>query len=120
MSVRFPGALLAFSLAMVPTWAWATCERGPDGSQACVAEQIQLLYVTQSGAVYLMPTSSLAPATTGFSCEPVSGRYLLLNPAAPNFKALYAALLSARVVGAPVTMALDPTQPVCTIAYVTL
>jgi hypothetical protein len=110
------GARLAICLAMVPACAWATCAHEADGTDACVSEQIQLLYVTQSGAVYLQPTSSLA----GFSCAPVSGTYLLLNPAAPNFKAAYAALLSARVVGATVTLVMDPSQSTCTISYVTL
>jgi hypothetical protein len=118
MSRPLFGALLALGLAIAPACVWATCAHGGDGTDACISEQIQMLVVTESGAVYLMPTSSLASA--GFVCSPVSGRYLLLNPAAPNFKALYAALLSARVVGAAVTLAMDPNQPVCTIAYATL
>jgi len=114
------GARLAICLAMVPASAWATCARQADGTDVCISEQIQTLYVTQSGAVYLLPTSSLAPSSAGFACTPAGGRYLLLDPAAPNFRAVYAALLSARVVGAPVTLAMDPSQSTCTISYVTL
>ena len=120
MPLRLSGPLLAMTLAVAPAWSWATCAKETDGSDACVAEVIQMLYVTQSGAVYLLLTSSLAPASTGFSCTPVSGRYIVLNPAAPNFKALYAALLSARMVGAPVSVVMDPNQSSCTIAYATL
>jgi len=119
MSQRFSGALLALSLVF-PAVSWATCAREADGSDICAFEQIQMVYVTQAGPIYLMPTSSLAPSSTNFSCTPVAGRYVELNPAAPNFKAMYAAILSARVVGATVTLVMDPSQSVCTIAYVTL
>jgi hypothetical protein len=116
----FRAALVASALVIVPAASWATCARDAEGSDVCGSEQIQTLYVTQTGAVYVTPTSSLAPSSTGFSCAPVAGRYLLLNSTAPNFKALYAAILSARVVGAPVTLVMDPTQSACTIAYAIL
>jgi hypothetical protein len=118
MLQRLAGALLALSLAIVPARGWATCAHGADGTDACISEQIEALVVRASGAVYVMPSSALA--TAGFSCSPVSGHFLVLDPAAPNFKALYAALLSARVVGAAVTLAMDPSQQICTIAYATL
>jgi hypothetical protein len=120
MLYRFHGALATLVLAIVPAWSWATCAREADGSDACASELIRLLDVTQAGDIYVMPTSSLAPASTGFSCAPVLGQYLVLNSTASNFKSLYAALLSARIVGAPVTLVMDRMQAACTIAYALL
>jgi hypothetical protein len=86
----------------------------------CGPELIRLIYVDTGGLVYVQPTTALAPAPTGFVCIPVAGEYFVLTPNSANFKQIYAALLSARVAGAPVTLVADPAQPTCTILYVTL
>lgn len=90
------------------------------GTDYCGPELISLLYVTASGYLYVRPTTPLSPAPQGFVCTPVSGSYFVLPPSAPNFKQVYAALLTARVSGAPVTIVADPSQSACTITYVTL
>jgi hypothetical protein len=86
----------------------------------CGPELLSLIYVNTSGLVYVRPTTSLTPTPAGFACQPVSGAYFVLNPNAPNFKQVYATLLSARVSGAPVTLVADPALSSCTILYVTL
>ncbi len=91
-----------------------------EGTDYCGPELVSVIYVTASGAIYVRPTSPLTPVPSGFVCKPVSGEYFVLAPSAPNFKQMYAALLSARVSGAEVTIAADPSQSTCTIAYVTL
>ena len=111
--------LLPIALAGMVSSAYADC--GHVGStDYCGPELIQLLYVSANGAVYVQPSTSLATPPAGFLCKPVAGAYLLLNPAAANFKPIYAVLLSARMSGAPVTLILDPGQAQCTITYVTL
>jgi|HubBroStandDraft_6_1064221.scaffolds.fasta_scaffold193085_2 hypothetical protein len=99
---------------------WAACAHSATGNDYCGPELISVLYIDGSGAIYVRPTSTLSPAPAGFVCAPVSGAYFLLSPNNANFKQIYAALLSARVSGAPVTMVSDPAQPICTILYVTL
>lgn len=111
--------ILMLSFGFASSIASADC--GHSGNiDYCGPELIQLLYVTASGAVYVQMTSPLTPPPAGFLCSPVAGTYLLLNAQAPNFKQLYAALLSARMTGAAVTVVLDPTQSQCTISYVTV
>lgn len=106
-------------LACAGTAAFANCGHS-GGSDYCGPEPLSLVYVTASGLVYIKPTTPLSPAPIGFACTPVSGSYFVLNPNAANFKPLYAALLTARASGAPVTLVADPAQPQCTILYVTL
>ena len=111
-------ALLTLA-AWLPGAALANC--GHDsGVDFCGPELMSLLYVTQSGLVYVRPSTPLTPRPTGFVCAPVGGGYFVLDPKATNFKQIYAALLSARVSGAEVTLVADPAQSTCTIAYVTL
>lgn len=98
--------------------AFAMCGHGANGVDYCGPELIQQLYVTEKGSIYVRPTSSLSPAPPGFACTPVSGVYLVLDPTAANFKQLYAALLSARLSAAPVTIVTDPNKSECTITYV--
>lgn len=106
-------------LLCIPAGAFGDC-RHAVGTDYCGPELISLLYVTASGYLYVQPTTPLSPLPQGFVCTPVSGTYFVLGPNAPNFKQIYAALLSARIAGAPVTIVADPSQPVCTITYVTL
>jgi uncharacterized membrane protein len=86
------------------------------GADYCGPELISALYVTAAGSVYVQPSSSW----TGVVCSPVSGSFAILNPAAANFEQLYALLLSAKLSGEQVTLVMDPSQPQCTITYVTL
>jgi hypothetical protein len=86
----------------------------------CGPELLRLLYVDGSGVVYVQPTTSLSPTPPGFACTPVIGTYFVLVPSSPNFKQIYAALLSARISAAPVTLVADPAYSTCTILYVTL
>jgi hypothetical protein len=90
------------------------------GTDYCGPELVRLMYVTNAGPMYVEPTTALEPAPQGFVCKPVAGRYFMLEPSAPNFKQIYAALISARVAGAAVTLVADPARPTCTILYVTL
>ena len=90
------------------------------GVDFCGPELVGLLYVTGSGLVYVRPTTALSPAPAGFLCKPAGGSYFVLDPKASNFKQVYAALLSARVSGAQVTLVADPAQSTCTVLYVTL
>jgi hypothetical protein len=82
----------------------------------CGPELIAVLYTTTSGAVYVQPSS----AWSGVACTPISGLYAQLLPSAPNFKQVYATLLSAKLSGFQVEMVMDPGQSQCTITYVTL
>jgi len=113
------GTLVQILAACVPAGVYAQCGHS-EGVDYCGPELIQLLYVTSSSAIYVQPTSLLNPAPAGFVCTPVSGHYFVLHPEIRNFKQIYATLLSARVSGAPVTLVADPTQPTCTVLYVTL
>lgn len=117
---RFVRALLALGFVALPSAAFAICAAGTAGTAYCGPEVIQLIYVSQSGAVYVQPTSNLSPAPANFPCTPAAGAYFVLNPTSPAFKQIYTVLLSARLSGAPVTMVTDPTQATCTISYVTL
>jgi hypothetical protein len=112
-------AMLLSVAACLPVRVIAGCGHS-SGVDFCGPELISLLYVTGSGLVYVQPTSSLMPAPAGFTCSPVSGSYFVLDPKASNFKQIYAALLSARISGAPITLVADPAQPTCTILYITL
>lgn len=103
----------------LPGTILAACVHALD-TDYCGPELIRLVYVSSAGPVYVQPSTSLEPAPQGFMCKPVAGRYFLLESNAPNFKQIYATLISARVSGAPVTIVADPTRSVCTIAYVTL
>ena len=105
--------------AWLPGTLFATCGHN-SGVDFCGPEFISLLYVTESGLVYVRPTTPLAPPPAGFLCKPVGGSYFVLDPKASNFKQVYAALLSARVSGAEVTLVADPARSTCTILYVTL
>jgi hypothetical protein len=91
------------------------CGRG-DAADYCGPELIAMLYTTASGLVFIQPSS----AWNGAVCVPVSGTYAQLLPSAPNFKQLYALLLSAKLSGSQVQMVMDPAQSTCTITYVTL
>jgi hypothetical protein len=90
------------------------------GVDFCGPELIGLLYITESGLVYVQPSTPLTPPPAGFVCTPAGGGYFVLDPKAANFKQTYAALLSARVSGAEVTLVADPAKSTCTIVYVTL
>jgi hypothetical protein len=114
--VRAASLLLSLCL---PVGAFGACGH-VTGVDYCGPELISLLYVTASGYLYVQPTTPLSPTPQGFVCTPASGIYFVLAPSAPNFKQIYAALLSARVSGAPVTIVADPSQSTCTITYVTL
>ena len=115
--------LLRVALLTVAGWlpgvVFANCGHN-SGTDFCGPELIGLLYVTESGLVYVRPATPLTPAPTGFVCTPAGSGYFVLDPKGANFKQIYAALLSARVSGAEVTLVADPAQPTCTIAYVTL
>lgn len=87
-----------------------------EATDYCGPELIAMIYTRASGQVYVQPSSSW----TGAVCLPVSGSYAVLLSSAPNFKLLYALLLSAKVSGSPVQMVMDPAQSTCTITYVTL
>jgi hypothetical protein len=100
--------------------AWCACVHSGTGNDYCGPELITLLDVDSSGAVYVRPSSALSPLPAGFVCTPVSGTYFVLSPSNANFKQIYAALLSARIAGAPVTIVSDPSQSACTILYITL
>ncbi len=54
------------------------------------------------------------------SCLAIQGSLLRLNPAEANFKDVYAMLLSANLIGKPVTIRLDDAQSNCYILYVTV
>jgi hypothetical protein len=84
----------------------------------CGPEKIGMLYVTTSGNVYVLPSSTLVG--NGVVCTPLSGQYAVLSSAAPNFKEVYATLLAAKLSDYQVKLVLDPTQSQCTITYVTL
>ena len=103
-----------------PVGVLAACGHAASGNDYCGPELIGLLDVDGSGAVYVRPTSALSPTPAGFACKPVSGAYFVLSPSNGNFRQIYAALLSARISGAPVTIVSDPAQSACTILYVTL
>jgi hypothetical protein len=111
---------MATGLMLLSSGAHAICAAGTGGTAYCGAEVIQLLYVSQTGVVYVQPTSSLNPAPANFPCTPVGGSYFVLQPTAAAFKQIYSLLLSARISGAPITMVSDPTQSACTISYVTM
>jgi hypothetical protein len=116
---KLANMLLMVSLTAGMSSAYADC--GHAGTtDYCGPELIQLLYVSANGAVYVQPSTPLAAPPVGFLCKPVAGAYLVLNPAAANFKQIYATLLAARISAAPVTLILDPGQAQCTITYVTL
>ena len=111
--------MVQFLVVCAPAGVYAHCGHS-GGVDYCGPELMQLLYITSSGAVYVRPTSPLNPAPSGFVCTPLSGEYFVLHSQAANFKQIYAALLSARVSGAPVTLVADPAQPTCTVLYITL
>ena len=94
--------LLRVAVLTVTGWlpgaVFALCGHS-EGIDFCGPELLQLLYVTGSGLVYVQPGTVLTPPPTGFVCKPVGGSYFVLDPKAPNFKQIYAALLSARVSG---------------------
>jgi len=112
-------AALLTAASCLPGAVFAACGHN-SGVDFCGPELVSLIYVTSSGLVYVAPTTPLAPTPPGFACSPVSGRYFVLEPNAGNFKQIYAALLTARVSGAPVTLVADPAKATCTIVYVTL
>jgi hypothetical protein len=116
---KLANMLLAVALAAMVPSAYADCGHAGN-TDYCGPELIQLLYVSANGAVYVQPSTSLVTPPAGFLCKPVAGAYLMLSPAAANFKQIYATLLSARLSGASVTLILDPSQAQCTITYVTL
>ena|SRR5215467_10584230 len=103
----------------LPGAVFAACGHN-SGVDFCGPELVGLLYVADSGLVYVKPTTPLTPPPPGFVCAPAGDGYFVLNPKAANFKQIYAALLSARVSGAEVTLVADPAQSTCTIVYVTL
>lgn len=105
--------------AWLPGVVFGNCGHN-SGVDFCGPELIALLYITQSGLVYVQPTTPLSPTPAGFACAPAGGGYFVLDPKAANFKQTYAALLSARVSGAEVTLVADPAKSTCTIVYVTL
>jgi hypothetical protein len=115
--------LLGVAVLAVACWlpgaVFANCGHN-SGVDFCGPELIGLLYVTESGLVYVRPTTPLTPTPPGFVCTPAGGGYFVVDPKAANFKQLYAALLSARVSGAEVTLVADPAQSICTVVYVTL
>ena len=113
------GTMVQILAACVPAGVYAQCGHS-EGVDYCGPELIQLLYITSSSAIYVELTTPLNPAPAGFGCTPVSGRYVVLRPEVRNFKQIYATRLSARVSGASVTVVADPTQPSCTVLYVTL
>ena len=120
---RLKGRMRAGLLALAgaaPAAVFAICGHGQDGTDYCGPELIRQLYITKMGTGDVRPTTPLTPLPSGFACAPVSGTWFILDPAAPNFKQLYAALLSARVSGAPVTLVTDPTKHDCTISYIEL
>ena len=101
-------------------WAvFATCGHS-GGVDYCGPDVVGLIYVTSSGLVYVQPAGPLNAAPRGFVCAPAGGSYFVLEPNATNFKQIYAALLTARVSGAPVTLVADPAKSTCTLMYVTL
>ena len=106
-AIRALTCILGLSLC-----AWGTANACT--ATACGPEMVGLLYTTASGLVYVQPSSSVA----ALSCTTVSGTYIVLNPAAANFRELYAALLSAKISGSNVTIAMDVTQSTCTVGYV--
>jgi hypothetical protein len=114
--LRAAPAVLASCL---PAAVFASCLHAVD-TDYCGPELIRLIYVTSAGPVYVQPTTALEPAPQGFVCKPVAGGYFILDSNAPNFKQIYATLISARVAGAPVTIVADPARSTCTIIYVTL
>jgi hypothetical protein len=116
---KLRATMVQLLVACVPAGVHAQCGHS-EGVDYCGPELIQLLSITSSSAIYVQLTTPLSPAPAGFGCTPVSGRYFVLPPAIRNFKQIYATLLSARVSGAPVTVVADPTQPTCTVLYVTL
>ncbi len=112
-------AAIAVLVSSLPAVTFADCIHAVN-TDYCGPELIRLIYVTSAGPVYVQPTTSLEPAPQGFLCKPVAGAYFVLDPNAPNFKQVYATLISARVAGAPVTIVADPARSTCTILYVTL
>jgi hypothetical protein len=110
---------VAVLASFLPAGLFADCLHAVN-TDYCGPELIRLLYVTSAGAVYVQPSTALEPAPQGFVCKPVAGAYFVLDANAPNFKQIYATLLSARVAGAPVTIVADPARSTCTILYVTL
>ena len=113
--------ILLPALLLLPTAsALAVCAHTAAGNDYCGPELVSLLYIDSSGAVYVKPSTPLAPTPAGFACRPVAGSYFVLNQSNANFKQIYAALLSARIAGAPLMVVSDPSQSSCTILYVTL
>ena|SRR5579862_568525 len=110
---------LQCSAALLPMSGAMACTHS-NGTDVCGPEVIQTLYVAQSGSVYVSVPSLQQALPQGFACTVISNQYVLLNPAAAAFKQIYAALLSAKLAGAPVTLVMDPTQNQCTISYVLL
>ena len=115
----FSRAALAVLASGLPAAVFASCLHAVN-TDYCGPELIRLIYVTTAGPVYVQPTTSLDPAPPGFVCKPVAGAYFILESSTPNFKQIYATLISARVAGAPVTIVADPARSACTIIYVTL
>ena len=112
---------LAFycAMALLPMSGAVACGHS-EGTDFCGPEVIQKLYVAQSGAVYISVPSLMQHLPQGFTCTLISNEYVQLSPASSAFKQIYAALLSARLAGAPVTLVMDPTQSQCTVSYVVL
>ena len=112
-------ALVSALATCLPGGVFAGCGHS-GGVDFCGPELIGLLYVTNSGVLYVRPTTRLSTPPPGFACTPVSGAYFVLSPNLANFQQIYAALLAARTSGVPMTLVADPAQATCTILYVTL
>jgi hypothetical protein len=116
MTVRPYPAMCVSILVFAGSTAFACGHSG--STDFCGPEKIGLLYVTTSGNVFVLPSSSLIG--NGVACTPLSGQYAVLSAAAPNFKEVYATLLAAKLSDYQVKLVMDPTQTQCTITYVTL
>ena len=113
---RLRGSLLLFLGTLLSGTALACGHSG--STDYCGPELIAQIYAPVSGDVYVQPSSSWTG--NGVVCAPISGKYALLPSSAPNFKQIYATLVSAKLSGYQVTMVMDRAQTQCTIAYITL
>lgn len=99
--------------AMIPCLGLA--ENAACGQYFC-SGQIQTLYVTMAGDIYVR----LVGGFSGVTCTPSGGAYATLQTSSPNLRPMYATLLTAQMTGRPVTLRFVDGSAGCTIQYVTM
>jgi hypothetical protein len=88
----------------------ATCQ-----ASYCGPELLKTLYTDQLQTFIAFQSGQMPPG-----CTPTSGVYMTLQTSHPNYKAIYATLLSAFVAGLPIEVVATSGSAGCIVSYVVM